>query len=301
MPFGVTITGYKYGGTYTYYTRHEAEERGIRYHTPPFALGDVPKTGWVLTSNNYVVPIIAAVYDKHKKLNYITPFGQHRAADMPYMDGRTTVRGVTMNAHSGRIEQLRNMAYWMARDGDPHVAWRMTHGYAAPPDIEERINDQQFQIILRSEYEKVAESQGIPTDFIIAQRQRQTELMTDILEHIAQRIKANEELEPTHIELFRACFNDQQANVTDMEVGYIRTPVPDDTNAGLLERSYTERMQLPGRRGADFHLTPTVKQDGAVAHLAEGEELSHPDGFHDIDYDTIDDILIDDTQEAQHE
>lgn len=305
MPNSITITGQRYGGTYTYYTKAEAEEMGIKYHIPPFGPADVPRTGWVLTSNDYVVPIIDAVQryvsGKHRYFDYITPFGRIKYSEFAFMDGRTHTRGVMMNHVADSAIDKRNMAYHHVRIGDAALAWRLAYGYTAPPDLDDHIRDPQYQLILSGEYQKMAEEVGMPKGFIIEHRQRQTAALTEMIEVskevILKKLRESEELNETEMTLFLKLFGAQQENMTDLEKGYVRAPMDDGDSSQVLEAGYMRvSKQLPANGG--FHMERAIKTEDTMDDVDLTEGLKHPDGFHDIDYD---DNRIEDAEEVSND
>jgi len=278
MPHTVTITGQQYQGTYTYYSKKEADDLGIRYFTPPFEGGGVPKTGFVLTSNNWVVPIIGA-RNTAKRTDYITPFGTHHPKTMPFMDGRVFTRGVTLNNVTKKQQDWTNLAHWLVRNGDVQIAHRMAFGFAAPPDVEDTIRHPNFQLILQSEFDRMADEQGFPKGVIVEERIKQTKLMTEVLETIKSRIVDGKELDPTHVELFKSCFNAQQGNLTDLEQGYVRTPPEPEPAMATLEATY--RTQVPQTAGG-FHMQKTERVEDAQEVPEHAHGLEHPEGYNDL-------------------
>lgn len=280
MPHSITITGHKYGGSYTYYTRKEAEDLDIHYYRPPFGPLDVPKRGHVLTSNDFVVPILAAVQIGGNRLAYVTPFGKIKFDQWAYMDGRNHVKSISSSWIADTSLDKINMARWHATYGDAAQAFQMAYGYAPPDNLDDIVRDSQYQVILHSEYRKVADENKIPLEFIIQHRQRQTAMMTEVLEHIKEKIVANESLDPSHVDLFERCFKSQQDNIVDMEVGYMREPKV-DTSAYEMEATY--RARLPQASGG-FHMLPSKKAMDDMDDVDPETSLEHPDGFHDITF-----------------
>jgi len=248
MPHTVTISGKsRFAGVHTYYTKAEADSLHIKYLVPPLNFGHIrPTGGHVLTSNNFVVPILGTSVDNYGHRYYITPYGRTNVKSFAYCDGRSYI-GKFGEIYTGskEVRDLANMAYWHARKGDVTIAHRMAYGYEAPPDIDDIIRDQQYQFLLYSEFERMADEQGFPKGYIIEHRMKQTKAMTEVIEHIKDKILAGDEINPTHIDLFERCFKSQQENMSDLEIGYIRTP-PDQLKTHLIEENYSRKTaELP--------------------------------------------------------
>jgi len=278
MPFSVTVQGKsQYSGTYTYYTLTEANERRIKYRIPPFGKWDVPNAGYVLTSNNYVIPIIG-VTSANRSPRIITPFGKFRWNTWPFCDGRTFVNDILNPASNNEVRDLTNMAYWLVREGDAQLAYRMAFGCAAPPpdELDDLIRRQEFQFILREQYKLMSDELNIPRAAILEERMKQTQLMTRVLEKIQNRIDDGEELDESHIDLFERCFKAQQENLTDLESGYIRTPPEAKSDPVMLEAHYRmsgNALGEQGTRGAlnGFHMSRASRKEDDMESPSEGK------------------------------
>ena len=295
MPITVHIhKSYKLGGDYTVYTLREARDRGISYHTPPLEYDEIDVMDYVLTSNDYVVPIIKKNNSRPYRCYYMTPFGKSKLHEFQLYDGRTQMSGRIQDMREdAEYRKLINLAWWHARQGDIQLAYRMAYGHPAPPEINDIISDQRYQIILHSEFDRMVIEEGFPKGFIVQQRMEQTESMTKVMAHIQSRILNNEEIDPTHIELFVRCFKAQEENVGDLEKGYVRTPVESPMPL-TLEESYTRRAHLPG---AGFHKLQEAKS--VEDAMSVPVDFTAPDGFAELSSEGIGGAPVESAEEEK--
>ena len=279
MPYVVTIPGRgPDAGTRAFFSREEADAKEIPYFVPPLSPADINFlfANYVLTANDYVVPIIG--YDGIG--HYTTPFGRCALGEWPIASGYNV--GMDKIRSSQRFRDIQLLAHWTAQLGDAELAHRFACGgpVKSKKKLENLVRSDAFQLALREEMKTMKEAGVIPIGQIIEARMRHLERIDAVLAHIEKKILDGEELGDQEIKLFRDVAKDQRENLTDLEVGYVRTPPePEDDSAELtfrLRAANAQRSLPRAKQPEDDMRVPTRLSD----------RIKLPEGIEPVQFET---------------